>query len=87
MKLGQVFLATTIRECYTDLSKVKHSHPNLVKALTFAKWCHEKYLANVFLEGEELFKKKLHESRRRRKFKTLEVRESIFGWFINEFNL
>ena len=37
MKPGQVFLATTIREFYTDLSKVKHSHRNLVKALTFAK--------------------------------------------------
>ena len=59
MKPKQGFIASAVREFYTDLSKVKHDNPNLVKALTFAKRCYEKYLAN---EGEEPLKKRFRES-------------------------
>ena len=52
MKPKQGFIAAAVREFYTDLSKVKHDNPNLVKALKFAKPCYKKYLANDF-EGEE----------------------------------
>ena len=52
MKPKQGFIAAAVMEFYTDLSKVKHDNPNLVKALKFAKRCYEKYLANDF-DGEE----------------------------------
>ena len=52
MKPKQGFIAAAVRAFYTDLSKVKHDNPNLVKALKFAKRCYEKYLANDF-EGEK----------------------------------
>ena len=61
MKPKQGFIAASVREFYTDLSKVKHDNPNLVKALKFAKRCYEKYLANDF-EGEEPPKKRFCES-------------------------
>ena len=37
MKLKQGFLATALREFYTDLSKVNHDDSNLVKALKFER--------------------------------------------------
>ena len=40
----QQFLATAVREFYSDLADVKHDDNNLSKALKFAKRCHEKYL-------------------------------------------
>ena len=46
MKPKQGFLAAAVRNFYTDLLKVKHDDPNLVKAPKFAKRCHEKYLSN-----------------------------------------
>ena len=52
IKPKQGFITAAVREFYTDLSKVKHDNPNLVKALKFAKRYYEKYLANDF-EGEE----------------------------------
>ena len=78
MKLKQGFLATAVREFYTDLSKVNHDYSNLVKALKFAKRCHEKHLANYFLEEEEPSKKKFRESGEGRKSKAPEVREAMF---------
>ena len=39
MKPKQCFIAAPVREFYTDLSKVKHENPNLVKVLKFAKRC------------------------------------------------
>ena len=68
IKPKQGFIAAGVREFYTDLSKVKHDNPNLVKALKFAKRCYEKYLASEF-EGEEsesesFMKLKLGESER-----------------------
>ena len=44
---------------YTDLSKVKHDDPNLVKVLKFVKIYHEKYLANDFVEVEEPIQEKV----------------------------
>ena len=83
MKPKQVCLAAAVRELYTDLSKVKHNDPDLVKALKSAIRCHENYLPNDFLEGEEPSKKKFRESGGGRKSKTPEVREAKFEWFIN----
>ena len=57
----QGFLATAVRQFYTDLSKVKHDDLNLVKALKFVKICSEKYLANGFVEVEESSKKNFRE--------------------------
>ena len=50
MKPKQSFLATAVREFYTNLSKVKHDDPNLLEALKFVKRCHEKYVAMTFLK-------------------------------------
>ena len=52
MKPKQGFIAAAVREFYTDLSKVKHDNPNLLKALKFAKRCYQKYLANESEEEE-----------------------------------
>ena len=41
---SQQFLATAVREFYSDLADVKHDDNNLSKALKFVKRCHEKYL-------------------------------------------
>ena len=82
MKPKQGFIAAAVREFYTDLSKVKHDNPNLVKALKFAKRCYEKYSANDF-EGEEPPKKRFRASGAGRKCKAPEVREAVFEWFIN----
>ena len=82
VKPKQGLIATAVREFYTNLSKVKHDNPNLVKALKFAKRCYEKYLANDF-EGEEPPKKRFRESGAGRKCKAPEVREAMFEWFIN----
>ena len=82
MKPKQAFIAAAVREFYTDLSKVKHDNPNLVKALKFVKRCYEKYLPNDF-EGEERPKKRFRESRAGKKCKAPEVREAMFEWFIN----
>ena len=78
----QGFLAAAVREFYPDLSEVKHNDTNLVKALKFAKRCHEKYLSNDF-EVEQPSAKKFRESGAGRKFKAPEVREAMFEWFIN----
>ena len=51
MKPKQGFIAAAVREFYTDLSKVKHDNPDLVKALKFAKRCYKKYLANNLLKN------------------------------------
>ena len=53
MKPKQGFLATTVREFYTNLSEVKHNDQSLAKSLKFVIRCHEKYLANDFLAREE----------------------------------
>ena len=82
MKPKQGFIAAAVREFYTDLSKVKHDNPNLVKALKFAKRCYEKYSANDF-EGEEPPKKRFRASGAGRKCKAPEVREAVFEWFVN----
>ena len=73
----QGFLAAAVREFYPDLSEVKHNDTNLVKALKFAKRCHEKYLSNDF-EVEQPSAKKFRESGAGRKFKAPEVREAMF---------
>ena len=39
MKPKQCFITAPVREFNTDLSKVKHDNPNLLKALKFAKRC------------------------------------------------
>ena len=83
MKPKQGFLTAAVRNFYTDLLKVKHDDPNLVKALKFAKRCHEKYLSNEFLEGEQPPKKKFRESGAGRKASAPEVREAMFQWFID----
>ena len=44
IKLKQGFLATAVREFYSDLADVKHDDNNISKVLKFAKICHEKYL-------------------------------------------
>ena len=82
MKPKQGFTAADVREFYTDLSKVKHDNPNLVKELKFAKRCFEKYLSNDF-EGGEPPKKRFRGSGAGRKCKAPEVREAMFEWFTN----
>ena len=82
VKPKQGFIVAAVREFYTDLSKVKHDNPNLVKALKFAKRCYGKYLANDF-EGEEPLKKSFRENGAGRKCNAHEVREAMFEWFIN----
>ena len=83
MKPKQGFIAAAVRQFYTDLSKVKHDNPNLVKALKLAKRCYEKYLLANDFEGEEPPKERFRESGAGRKCKALEVREAMFEWFIN----
>ena len=70
MKPKQSFLATAVREFYTNLSKVKHDDTNLLEALKFAKRCHDKYVANDFLKAGEPSKKSFRESRRTKKPKS-----------------
>ena len=47
-KPKQGFLATAVREFYSDLSDVKQNDPNLVHAVKLAKRCHEKYVNGDF---------------------------------------
>ena len=82
IKPKQGFLATAVREFYSDLADVKHDDNNLSKALKFAKRCHEKYLNDEFVD-EEPSKKRFCESGGGRKCKAPEVREAMFEWFIN----
>ena len=59
-KPKQGFLATAVREFYSDLASAKHNDPNLVNALKLAKRCHEKLLNGGFDE-EEPSKKRFRE--------------------------
>ena len=52
IKPKQRFLATAIREFYSDLEDVEHDDNNLSKALRLAKRCHEKYLNDEFVYEE-----------------------------------
>ena len=52
IKPKQRFLATAVREFYSDLADTKHDDNNLNKALKFAKRCHEKYLNDEFADEE-----------------------------------
>ena len=82
IKPKQGFLATAVREFYSDLANVKDNNNNPSKALKFAKTCHEKYLNDEFVD-EEPSKKRFRDSRGERKCKAPEVREAMFEWFIN----
>ena len=82
IKPKQEFLATAVREFYSDLADVKHDDNNLSKALKFAKKCHEKYLKDEFVD-EKPSQKRFRESREGRKWKAPQVREAMFEWFIN----
>ena len=42
IKPKQGFLATAVREFYSDSADVKHGDNNFSKALKFVKTCHEK---------------------------------------------
>ena len=46
------FLATAVREFYSDLADVKNGDNNFDKALKFVKTCHEKYLNDGFVDEE-----------------------------------
>ena len=57
MKPKQGFLVAAVRNFYTDLKKVKHDNPELVKALKFATRYHEKYTYTyriTFMKGNNL---------------------------------
>ena len=61
---------------------MKHYDNNLIKALKFAKRCHEKYLNDEIVD-EEPYKKRFRESGGGRKCKAPEVKEVMFQRFIN----
>ena len=75
-------LLCAVRELYADLSNVKQDDPKLVKALKFAKRCHEQFLLNDFGWGTTS-PERFRERGTGRKSKTLEVLEAMFGWFFN----
>ena len=81
-KPKQGFLASAVREFYSDLSDVKHNDPNLANAIKLAKRCHDKYLNGDF-DVQEPSKKRFRESGGGRKCKAPEVREAMFEWFVN----
>ena len=82
IKPKQGFLATVVREFYSDFADGKHGDNNLSKALKFAKRSHEKYLNDEFVD-EEPSKERFRESGGGRKCKAPEVREAMFEWLIN----
>ena len=61
VKPKQGFLATAVRELYSNLADVKHDDNILSKALKFTKRCHEKYLNDECVD-EEPSKKRFRES-------------------------
>ena len=79
IKPKQGFLATALREFYSDLADVKYDDNDLSKALMFAKRCHEKYLNDEFF-NKEPSKKRFRESGGGRKCKSPEVREAMLFW-------
>ena len=65
-KPKQGFLATAVREFYSDLTDAKHNDSNLLSAVKLAKRCHDKLLSGGF-DNEEPSKKEIPTGRRRKK--------------------
>ena len=81
-KPKQGFLATAVREFYSDLTDAKHNDSNLLSAVKLAKRCHDKLLSGGF-DNEEPSKKKFRQEGGGRKCKAPEVRQAMFEWFVN----
>ena len=81
-KPKQGFLATAVREFYSDLTDVRHNDPNLLSAIKLAKRCHDKLVDGGF-DNEEPSKKRFRMEGGGRKCKAPEVRQAMFEWFVN----
>ena len=55
MKPNQGFIAAAVRNFYTELSQVKHDHPDLV--LKVAKICHKNIYQITFLKKKNFQRK------------------------------
>ena len=62
MKPKQGFIAAAVRNFYTELSQVKHDHPNL--ALKVAKNCHKNIYRITFLKKKNFQRKDIKKKRK-----------------------